>query len=102
MKWYFINSSRVSDAGSYPSASVSNNPNSSIIHHSHAAIRTRDRWCTLVVVGHYFIWHARVLTDVDTGAVVSGQQQVTVKGEHMNVAQKSVMVLCQQVDRSPG
>ena len=55
----------------------------------------------LVVVGHYFIWHARVLTDVDTGAVVSGQQ-VTVKGEHMNVAQKSVMVLCQQVDRSPG
>ena len=55
----------------------------------------------LVVVGHYFIWHARVLTDVYTGAVVSGQQQVTVKGEHMNVAQKSVMVLCQQVDRSP-
>ena len=57
---------------------------------------------SLVVVGHYFIWHARVLTDVDTGAVVSGQQQVTVKGEHMNVAQKSVMILCQQVDRSPG
>ena len=27
---------------------------------------------SLVVVGHYFIWHARVLTDVDTGAVVSG------------------------------
>ena len=55
-----------------------------------------------MVVGHYFIWHAQVLTDVDTGAVVSGQQQVTGKGEHMNVAQKSVMVLCQQVDRSPG
>ena len=55
----------------------------------------------LVVVGHYFIWHAQVLTDVYTGAVVSGQQ-VTVKGEHMNAAQKSVMVLCQQVDRSPG
>ena len=55
----------------------------------------------LVVVGHYFIWHAQVLTDVDIDAVVSGQQQVTVKGEHMNVAQKSVMVLCQQVDRSP-
>ena len=43
----------------------------------------------LVVVGHYFIWHARVLTDVDMDAVVSGQQQVTVKGEHMNVAQVS-------------
>ena len=42
-----------------------------------------------MVVGHYFIWHARVLTDVYTGAVVSGQQQVTVKGEHMNVAQVS-------------
>ena len=42
------------------------------------------------------------LTDVDTDAVVSGQQQVTVKGEHMNVAQKSVIVLHQQVDRSPG
>ena len=55
-----------------------------------------------MVVGHYFIWHAQVLTDIDTGAVVSGQQQVTVKGEHMNVAQKSVMVLCQQVDGSPG
>ena len=49
---------------------------------------------SLVVVGHYFIWHAQVLTDVDMDAVVSGQQQVTVKGEHMNVAQKSVMVLC--------
>ena len=44
---------------------------------------------TLVVVGHYFIWHARVLTDVDMDAVVSGQQQVTVKGEHMNVVQVS-------------
>ena len=43
----------------------------------------------LVVVGHYFIWHARVLTDVDMDAVVSGQQQVTAKGEHMNVAQVS-------------
>ena len=43
----------------------------------------------LVVVGHYFIWHARVLTDVDMDAVVSGQQQVTVKEEHMNVAQVS-------------
>ena len=29
------------------------------------------------------------LTDVDMDAVVSGQQQVTVKGEHMNVAQVS-------------
>ena len=43
----------------------------------------------LVVVGHYFIWHAQVLTDVDMDAVVSGQQQVTVKREHMNVAQVS-------------
>ena len=43
----------------------------------------------LVVVGHYFIWYARVLTDVDMDAVVSGQQQVTVKGEYMNVAQVS-------------
>ena len=42
-----------------------------------------------MVVGHYFIWHARVLTDVDMDAVVSGQLQVTVKGKHMNVAQVS-------------
>ena len=42
-----------------------------------------------MVVGHYFIWHAQVLTDVDMDTVVSGQQQVTVKGEHINVAQVS-------------
>ena len=54
----------------------------------HSQPRRVTLWL-LVEVGHYFIWHAQVLTDVDMDAVVSGQLQVTVKGKHMNVAQVS-------------